>query len=68
LGICLFLLIVAVIVVQIPSYMVCEDTVYLRRMKFAAWFIASLPLFCLLGFFGGAIFDGWTILTKLSYV
>ena len=68
LGICLFLLIVAVIVIQIPSYMVCEDMVYLQRMKLAAWFIASLPLFCFLGFFAGAIFDGWTVLSKLSYL
>jgi hypothetical protein len=66
LGICLFLLIVAVIVVQIPSYMVCEDTVYLKRMKFAAWFIASLPLFCLVGFLAGALFDGWMMITQFS--
>ena len=68
LGICLFLLIVAVIVVQIPTYMVCEDTVYLQRMRFAAWFIASLPLFCLLGFLAGAFFDGWVVLSKLGYI
>ena len=68
LGISLFLLIVAVIVVQIPSYMVCEDTVYLQRMRFAAWFIASLPLFCLLGFLAGALFDGWIVFSKLAYI
>jgi hypothetical protein len=66
LGVCLFLLIVAVIVVQIPSYMVCDDQAYLHRMKFAAWFIASLPAFCFLGFLGGAIFDGWMVVSKLS--
>ena len=68
LGISLFLLIVAVIVVQIPSYMVCEDTVYLQRMRFAAWFIASLPSFCLLGFLAGAFFDGWIVFSKLAYI
>ena len=65
LGICLFLLIVSVIVVRIPSYMTSEDVVYLQRMKFAARFIASLPLFSLFGFFAGAIFDGWMILSHL---
>jgi hypothetical protein len=68
LGICLFLLIVAVIVIQIPSFMNCEDSVYLHRTKYAAWSIASLPLFCLFGFFAGAIFDAWMVLNKLSYI
>lgn len=61
-GVCIFLALVSYVVISIPRYMNVEDKQDKHQMKFACNLIAILPLFALLGFVGGGIFDAIIIM------
>jgi hypothetical protein len=61
-GVCIFLALVSYVVVSIPRYMNVEDKQHNHQMKFACNLITILPLFALLGFVGGGIFDAIIIM------
>jgi hypothetical protein len=55
-GLVIFLALIAYVVISIPDFMRLEDQEK-ARMRFVARMVALLPLFGLLSFVGGGIFD-----------
>lgn len=60
-GLVLFLLIVSWLMLCIPKFVQTDDQHFIRQMRFLSRFVASLPLFALIGFLGGGIFDFYVI-------
>jgi hypothetical protein len=64
-GACIFLFLISYVVVSIPKYMTVEEAEYKERMKKSCYMIAALPLFALIAFVCGGVFDVVMIITSL---
>ena len=64
-GLCLVLAIVTFAVVSVPTYLKVEDEAVARKIQNISWFTASLPIFAFFAFAGGAVFDAFTIFSRL---
>lgn len=63
-GLVLFLFIVSWLMLCIPKFAQTDDQQFVRQMRFLSRFVASLPIFALLGFIGGGIFDFYIIMIQ----